>query len=168
MAERHIWLIRHAKAEAHGRADHGRELAYRGFRQCVEMGSLLATQSNPPSVFLTSDARRTYTTAHFLNAFVRGEVTPSGEMYTYDVEVLASAVGTAMDDLDLVGVDSVAVVGHNSAISDLIALLTRDSSTPSLSTLGMAELVFNGDWDDLWSVADVTLRLLVKPSGNTK
>ncbi len=89
-------------------------------------------------------------------------------MYTYDVEVLARAVGTAMDDVDRVGVDSVAVVGHNSAISDLIALLTRDSSTPSLSTLGMAELVFNGDWDDLWSVAHVALRQLVKPSGNTK
>ena len=89
-------------------------------------------------------------------------------MYTYDVEVLAREVGTAMDELDLGGVDSVGVVGHNSAISDLITLLTRDSSTPSLSTLGMAELVFNGEWDDLWSVAQVTLRQLVKPSGNTK
>ena len=168
MAEKHLWLIRHAKASAHGRPDHGRELAYRGYRQCVEMGQFLSTVSQPPTIFLTSDARRTYTTAHVLNAFVGDEVVPVGDMYTYDVDVLASAVETVMEKFGLDGVNGLAVVGHNSAISDLVAELTHKSSTPSLPTLGMAELVFNGEWNELWQRVPISLRRLETPSARTK
>ncbi|MCY3859791.1 MAG: histidine phosphatase family protein [Gammaproteobacteria bacterium] len=168
MADKHLWLIRHAKASAHGRPDHARELAYRGYRQCVEMGQFLSTVAEPPTVFLTSDARRTYTTAHVLNAFVGEEVVPVGDMYTYDVDVLASSVATIIEKLDLDAVNNLAVVGHNSAISDLIAALTLDSSTPSLPTLGMAELVFRGSWHDVWDSSPISLHRIETPKAKTK
>lgn len=166
--DKHLWLIRHAKASAHGRPDHDRELAYRGFRQCVEMGQFLTTVSDPPKLFLTSDARRTYTTAHVLNAFVGDEVLPNRDMYTYDVNVLAPVLTTIIEQLDLKSNTSLAVVGHNSAISDLVALLMDDSKAPSLPTLGIAELVFKGSWNDLWDASPISLRRLETPSAKTK
>lgn len=168
MAEKHLWLIRHAKAAPHGRPDHSRELAYRGYRQCVEIGQFLTTVSEPPTVFVTSDARRTFTTAHVLNGFVRGEVVPVGDMYTYDVDVLAPVVAFEISKLKRNSVTSLAIVGHNSAISDLVADLTGNSSLSSLPTLGIAELVFEGDWGDLFGDHSVSLRQLVKPSARTK
>ena len=168
MAEKRLWLIRHAKASAHGRPDHGRELADRGYRQCVEMGQLLTSVSDPPTVFLTSDARRAYTTAHFLNGFVRGEVVPVGDIYTYDVSVLASVLATVIGKLGLESVTSLAVVGHNSAISDLVAELTHDSSAQSLPTLGIAELTFKGSWADIWNNVPISLQRLETPSAKSK
>lgn len=168
VAEKHLWLIRHAKAVAHGRPDHSRELGYRGYRQCVEIGQFLTKVSEPPSVFITSDARRTYTTAHILNAFVGGEVVPVGDMYTYDVDVLAPVVAAVIPKLGLDRVISLAIVGHNTAISDLVADLTGHSNASSLPTLGIAELVFEGDWGDLFGDRPVSLKQLVKPSAKTK
>ncbi|MCY4130248.1 MAG: histidine phosphatase family protein [Gammaproteobacteria bacterium] len=168
MADKHLWLIRHAKASAYGRPDHGRELAYRGYRQCVEMGQLLSTVSGPPRVFLTSDARRTYTTAHVLNGFVGGEVVPVRDMYTYDVDVLVPVVATLIKEIDSDRLNSIAVVGHNSAISDLVSELTHDSSSASLPTLGMAELVFSGPWNDLWKRSPISLHRVETPSAKSK
>ncbi len=148
--------------------DHERELAYRGYRQCVEMGQFLATVQAPPAIFVTSDARRTYTTAHFLNAFVRGEVLPMEEMYTFDGDVLASALLDVTANLSLSGVHSLAVVGHNSAVSDLVIELSHRSDVPMLPTLGMAELVFNGKWDSLFDQTPISLEQIVKPSSKTK
>ena len=168
MSEHHLWLIRHAKAAGRDRADHERELAYRGYRQCVEMGQFLSSVSAPPEIFVTSDARRTYTTAHFLNAFVRGEVVPIEQMYTFDGDILASAVLNVSAILPLEGVNSLAVVGHNSAVSDLVVELSHRSDLPTLPTLGMAELVFNGQWDTLFDQTPLSLRQLVKPSAKSK
>lgn len=168
MTQKHLWLIRHAKATAHGRPDHSRELAYRGYRQCVEVGQFLTTVSDPPSVFVTSDARRTYTTAHVLNGFVGGEVVSVRDMYTFDVDELAPAVEAVIPKLNLDSTVSLAIVGHNSAISSLVADLTGNLSTPSLPTLGVAELIFEGDWHDLLGDRSLTLEQLIKPSAKTK
>ena len=168
VSERHLWLIRHAKAVERDRADHDRELAYRGYRQCVEMGQFLSSVSAPPEIFVTSDARRTYTTAHFLNAFVRGEVVSLEEMYTFDGDVLASALLNVTTNLSLNAVNSVAVVGHNSAVSDLVVELSHRTDAPTLPTLGMAELVFNGKWEDLLDRIPISLEQIVKPSSKSK
>ena len=168
MTEKHLWLIRHAKAAGRERADHDRELAYRGYRQCVEIGQFLTSVSAPPEIFVTSDARRTFTTAHFLNAFVRGKVVPITEMYTFDGDVLASAVLKVTENVSLADVISLAVVGHNSAVSDLAVELSHRSDLPTLPTLGMAELVFNGQWEDLLDQTPLTLRQIVKPSARSK
>lgn len=132
------------------------------------MGQLLSTVSKPPRVFLTSDARRSYTTAHVLNGFVGGEVVPVRDMYTYDVDVLAPVVGTVIAEMDLNRINSIAVVGHNSAISDLVSEITHDSGSPSLPTLGMVELVFSGLWSDIWNSTPISLHRVETPSAKSK
>ena len=132
------------------------------------MGQFLSTVSEPPRVFLTSDATRTYTTAHVLNGFVGGEVVPFRGMYTYDVDVLAPVVATVIEEIDPDRLNSIAVVGHNSAISDLVSELTHNSSSSSLPTLGMAELVFSGPWNDLWNNAPIALHRIETPSAKSK
>lgn len=132
------------------------------------MGQFLSTVSEPPRVFLTSDARRTYTTAHVLNGFVGGEVVPIRDMYTYDVDVLAPVIATIIEEIDLDQQKSIAVVGHNSAISDLVSELTHKSSSSSLPTLGMAELVFSGPWNDLWNSSPIALHRIETPRAKSK
>lgn len=107
-------------------------------------------------------------TAHFLNAFVRGEVVPIEEMYTFDGDVLASALLNVTANLSLKGIHSLAVVGHNSAVSDLVIKLSHRADVPMLPTLGMVELVFNGKWDSLFDRTPISLEQIVKPSSETK
>ena len=132
------------------------------------MGQFLTTVTAPPQVFLASDARRTLTTAHVLNGFVGGEVVPVEQMYTFGVDVLAAAVITTIADLALEGIRSLAVVGHNSAVSDLIVELSHRSHTPSLPTLGMAELTFTGEWNRLFDQSPMPVQQIVKPSSITR
>lgn len=115
------------------------------------MGQFLAANEFRPSVFLSSSARRTETTAMILNAHVRGTVYLDEDMYTFDTESLLRALLLQIHQHDFDDVQSLAVVGHNHAISDLVGYLTQYRQTISLPTLGMAELVFKGDWAEVIS-----------------
>ena len=150
MAEKHLWLIRHAKAAKNGENDHDRELSTRGYRQCVATGQALAAELEPPRVFLTSPARRALTTAQILSAFVNGSVETVNAMYTFDLHTLFSALSDEICDLTNHDVNSLAVVGHNGAISNLISELTHGMDAPLLPTLGIAHLSFEAEWDELF------------------
>ena len=162
MSERRLWLIRHAKAKRRGPTDHDRELSHRGFRQCVEMGQRMAELALPPQLFLSSSARRAYTSAHILCAFVQGRVISLDDLYTFDVDALELCVAQLTELEELTNVTSLALVGHNSAMSDLAEDLVQDRSSRTLSTLGMVELAFTGNWQDLFS-SDVSLRQQFAP-----
>lgn len=164
MTVKSIWLIRHAKAKSRGSPDHARELAHRGYRQCVEMGNALTAAESPPELFLTSDARRALTTAHVLNGFVGGRVREVSAMYTFSVETLWRVAREAMESSSLQSAPSLALVGHNGAISDLGVELTGDYNAGSLPTLGMVELTFDGAWTELFANARVKLQQRIEPN----
>ena len=163
MSVKRLWLIRHAKSRQDGSTDIARKLSYRGYEQCIEMGSWLAGVDMPPSLFIASSAERTMTTAHILNAFAGGVVVPDDRMYTFSAQPLLEAVMDQVSDRSLSRIDSIAVVGHNNGISELVALLTDKRNVKSLTTLGISELEFSGSWSDLAKRQSKLIRR-VKPS----
>ncbi|MYD43010.1 MAG: hypothetical protein F4W90_03855 [Gammaproteobacteria bacterium] len=127
------------------------------------MGRFLETLDFPPAIFLASDARRTQTTAHVLSAFVAGKVSTFRAMYTFGVNSLWQAVGDVILSGILDTEHSVAVVGHNSAVSDLGVELACHHDAGSLPTLGMVELTFAGNWDALLKGERVSLAQRLEP-----
>ena len=167
VAVKHLWLVRHAKAEALGTADWNRDLSHRGYRQCIEMGQFLTSVDDPPQVFLSSDASRALTTAHILNAFQGGKVFAASSLYVYDVAELAAAIVASVERFALCEVDSLAVVGHNNAVSDLLAQLAHNRTIEPLPTLGLAELTFDGEWDEIPFDVQMEIVQRVSPSARS-
>ena len=113
------------------------------------MGAWLAGVDHPPSHFLCSSSERTTTTAHILNAYLGGVVFRSDAMYTFSLSTLLEAFYEEILVNSVEEISSLAIVGHNYAISDLLAYLSGFRGSKSLSTLGLAELEFTGNWRDL-------------------
>lgn len=168
MTTRYVWVIRHAKAEAHRAEDHSRDLSKRGLRQCEEIGQDVATQTNAPKIFLASDAKRALTTAQRMNVYLKVDVIPIASMYTFDVDLLEGAIFEAMETNELSECDCIAVVGHNSAVSDFLARLTKDQSTKSLPTCGVACVSFEGQWQDLLAGIRTDLVYQNRPTSKRK
>ena len=168
MSKNHLWLIRHAKATAHSAEDHSRDLSKRGLHQCEEIGHDLASRSNPPKIFLASDAKRALTTAQRMNDYLKVDVIPVANMYTFDVDLLEDAIFEAIEANELSACDCIAVVGHNSAVSDLLARLTKDQSTKSLPTCGVACVSFEGQWQDLLAGIRADLIYQNRPTSKRK
>jgi len=155
-AVRRLVLLRHAKAEAGGRAgDQVRPLALTGRRQCIRIAAALAGNDLVPEFVLCSSAVRTLQTW----VLVRGglghteiDLQVSDGLYQGGaVEVL-----TALRGVDQ-AVHTVLVVGHEPTMSNLAAALAgADSGEAALATVrsGMstgafAVLELGGAWSDL-------------------
>ena len=128
MSPRSVWVLRHAKAEAHGPDDHGRALTGRGRRQASEVGDYLAGAALPgvqrPRTVLCSSATRARQTAELAVDALGDDV---------DVRVEPALYGADPDDvLDVLRtlddtVTSVLVVGHNPTLHELVVLLIDDA-----------------------------------------
>lgn len=165
MTTKTLWLIRHAKSRQDGTEDYDRYLSYRGFEQCIEMGRYIASTPNPPEYFLCSSAARTKLTADILNAHLGGVVESSSLLYTFNGSELLTGVRTLAHSKKIENISSLAIVAHNSAISQLLALTIRDPSTSSLPTLGIACIEFEGKWRD---IGDVTGHLVDRRKPHVK
>ena len=155
-AVRRLVLLRHAKAEAGGRAgDQVRPLALTGRRQCIRIAGALTGHDLVPELVLCSSSVRTLQTW----VLVRGglghaeiELQVSDGLYQGG----AAEVVTALHGIDD-AVRTVLVVGHEPTMSRLAAALASpDSGEAALATVrsGMstgafAVLEVAGAWHDL-------------------
>lgn len=125
---RSVWVLRHAKAEAHGPEDHSRALTARGRRQAAEVGRYLADAAvdgaETPHTVLCSSATRARQTAELAVVGLGADV---------DLVIEPSLYGAGPDDVvDLLrtvadAVPSVLVVGHNPTLHELAVLLVDDA-----------------------------------------
>ena len=123
-----MWVLRHAKAAAHGPDDHSRPLTGRGRRQATELGEYLARAPFAgfpvPELVLCSSARRAVETAELVTAQLAAPVQIAVErgLYTADVDDVVEIVRDNSGE-----VPSVLVVGHNPTLQALaVLLLERD------------------------------------------
>ncbi len=119
-----MWVLRHAKAAAHGQDDHSRPLTARGTRQATDVGRYVAAAPVPglavPDLVLSSSARRAVQSAELVVAQLASpvELVVEHRLYSADpddvVEVIGELGGDAL---------SVLVVGHNPTVHELALLL---------------------------------------------
>lgn len=135
-----LYLLRHAKSSwsEPDLADRERPLNPRGRRDAPRMGAALSRRF-PPMRFHVSPAVRAQLT---FDGLCRGwsglddswRVTDDA-LYTFDADDLLGWLQASAAD-----VDSLAVIGHNPALTDLVNFLAGDGALDNLPTCGWIEL----------------------------
>ena len=148
---RDLHLIRHAKSfwdEPH-LADHERPLNTRGLRAAPLMGRAMAARLQHLPAFFVSTARRARETYRGLSegwtTLKRSHVSEERALYTFSWDGLRDWLSQCDD-----GLDNVAVIGHNPAMTDFINHLCPSLELDNLPTAGWVWLRFE---DVSWSEA---------------
>ncbi len=142
-------LIRHAKSSWKDPqlTDRDRPLNKRGRRNAVEMANRHSCQDLDPDLVVSSPARRAIDTATIMqqaNALAKKPVAISQELYTFDFKRLLPWL-RHLDN----GLKTVAIFGHNPAITDLVNYLAA-TVVGKVPTCGIAVLELGVDhWADL-------------------
>ncbi len=141
-----LYLLRHAKSswDDSSLSDLDRPLNKRGQRDAPLMGKRLADQKIKIDAILTSPAQRTVETAlHFARALKipKQEIRMSEHLYPGSIGDLLLAIRSCSDKIE-----SLLVIGHNPAITELVNLLGNPESgteIESLPTCGIAAFEFS-------------------------
>ncbi|HUY63059.1 MAG TPA: histidine phosphatase family protein [Acidimicrobiales bacterium] len=171
-----IWVLRHAKAVAHNKDDHGRALTGRGRRQCAEVGKWLRSGDCPeplPGLVWSSSAIRARETAALALADVLGSSPGVAGHVEVEQWLYQAHPDNVVDRLRLLGAEvaSVMVVGHNPTMAELAMGLLgpADPVGRAIMEQGMATgavavvEVTPGPWSGL-SMGEGTLRALHVPT----
>ena len=143
-------LIRHAQAKNPNAqlSDFERPLSSFGKENAAQIGKRLAQQVNIQKLF-TSPAERALTTARIIGKALQlpeYKVLANTELYSFDMEDIYSFIECLDDQLD-----SVAIVGHNPAITLLANDLTF-TSINNVPTAGVINIQLNiSSWVDIQS-----------------
>jgi len=158
-AEHTLVLVRHAKSDWSANApDRERPLNKRGRRQAPESGRWLAEHLEPIELAVVSPAQRARSTWDL----VAGElsdpppITIDERAYTFDASGLLPIIRELAADLA-----TVALVGHNPAMEELVRHLT--ASWVSMPTSSVAVIGLPGPWAEAGSGA--TLLAHGRPPG---
>ena len=105
---------------------------------------LLTRKENNADWLWASSAARTLTTAQVLSSTCSCSMQLEEDLYLADPESILSVLQNTPEDFR-----NVILVGHNPGISMLAGLLNNPAQTIELDTLGIVELTFTGQWQDL-------------------
>ncbi|TGD75736.1 phosphoglycerate mutase [Mangrovimicrobium sediminis] len=158
-----LHLLRHAKSsqDESGLEDRERGLTARGEQDAPRMGAALADELEP-MVIVVSAARRAQLTLEGLCAGWPGlgdlEHRTEGALYTFDGDNLQDWLRTQAG-----AGDSLFLIGHNPAFTDLINQLVGEKAIDNLPTAGYARLQLDiDDWPKLWPGCG-TLERVIRP-----
>ncbi|MFV8818700.1 SixA phosphatase family protein [Haliea sp. E17] len=145
-----LHLLRHAKSawDEPGLGDRERGLSPRGYRDAPRMGAALSAQLAPMAIH-ASPARRAQLTLQGVcegwPALADVEHSTVEALYTFDAEDLVDWLLSGDDSAD-----SLFLVGHNPALTDLVNWLAADAQLDNLPTAAYARLELAVDsWRDL-------------------
>jgi phosphohistidine phosphatase len=139
-----LYLVRHAKAGGRDTPtpDFERPLNRRGERDVPMIGERLARRAVRPDRLVASGAVRAMSTARALADVLKYDVKTIDEdnrIYAADAGDLLALVRGLRNDWE-----SVMLVGHNPAITDLVNALT-DEIIENVPTCGVLEIIFDAD-----------------------
>ncbi len=162
-----VYLLRHAKSSWDDPYldDHDRPLAPRGLKAAPIMGQVLAAFESPPTLAISSTAKRAFHTATIVANFFHDQNLPL-EVKT-DSRIYGASLQTLLEILyELPAtLDTVLLVGHNPEMEGLISVLCtgRVEGDIRMPTAAVACLTFEIDaWDQIDSRSG-TLNALVIP-----
>lgn len=166
---RALWILRHAKAGPHVPDDHARPIIGRGQHQCAALAALLTAtydKSELPPLALSSTALRARQTAEQVLSATGAPTAIELEdaLYETDADGIIDRVRLVDDDLE-----SVMVVGHNPALSDLALLVLQEEDgkghrklRSGLPTCALAVVSFDvGRWSSVSAAGGRLERLFV-------
>ncbi len=147
---KHLYLLRHAKSswKHPGLADHDRPLNRRGARDAPRMGAALRAFVPPMAIVTSTALRARLTLAGISEGWpeLRGLPHCSDEaLYTFSVDDLYHWLRASED-----AGSARFLIGHNPALTDLLALLAPGDAIDNLPTAGFAAVLLEADhWRDL-------------------
>ncbi len=118
-----VYVVRHGKAEVDSDSGHDEDrcLKSRGERQARFLGTQFATATHPPEMILSSGLTRAEQTAQLMD-----EELGCGVVHEARLETGHAASAHLSAILDRAGeVGSIAVVGHNPTLCELIGVLAK-------------------------------------------
>lgn len=155
-------MIRHAKSEwKNGELrDFERGLSAKGRKQIETMGSYLALRNIRPDIILSSAALRAQLTADGLGEKVgyRGDYRYMDELYLAPLEMILNVLSLQEPDCQ-----SVFLVGHNPALSELANVLQPENFT-KFPTLGILAIDLPIDsWSEITECRDGSIDFFIFP-----
>ncbi|MGD8514979.1 MAG: histidine phosphatase family protein [Granulosicoccaceae bacterium] len=156
-----LLLARHAKSSWHdpSLADFDRLLNERGKRDAPRMGAWLASQGISPSHIISSPALRAHVTAQQLAmalAYPVDHIEYEEALYAADSQKMLAIIKHTDDRHD-----SVMLVGHNPALTDVVNRLAGADIT-NVPTCGVAVIKFNvKHWDEIVDAPGQLLSLYI-------
>lgn len=141
-----LLLIRHAKSswKFSELDDHERPLNKRGERDRIAMARYLADIDVDVDVIYSSTATRALDLAQTISEFTNIMLVPDLSFYTFDADQLLQIIQSLPDEAH-----SVAVVGHNPAITQTVNSLTG-AELSNVPTSGVATISCNIEvWSEL-------------------
>ncbi len=131
-------LIRHSEAEESSEdlSDFKRTLTNSGKKDAAKTAAVLLKQKILPQVIVSSPALRALATAHiFTEALSLGDVETDSEIYEANVNTLLRVISQLDNQFD-----TIALVGHNPGISNLLYFMTGKITTMTTSSWAGIEL----------------------------
>lgn len=144
-----LYLIRHAKSSwaDPSLGDFDRPLSGRGKRDAPMIGGRLARAGMAPQLFLASPAKRARKTAAAIAAeigYPKKEIVLVDALYTFQADGVLAVLCSVAE-----AVSSLALVGHNEAVSEAARWLSGED-LGSMPTCGVVSLALSSArWRDL-------------------
>ncbi|HNE20394.1 MAG TPA: histidine phosphatase family protein [Turneriella sp.] len=158
-----LFLLRHAKAEAHDlkKNDHERRLIDKGVRHAEKMAKLVDSFRFKPEAIVTSSAARAEETAAIFadTLGLKQQLTVNDVLYSASQQIYLQTIQQLPDDLD-----NVMIVGHNPVLEDLlVSLSSRSPFHCKMPTCGLAVVHFHVTlWSEIRPATGI-MRVLLYP-----
>lgn len=141
---RTLVVIRHAKSDwTHDLPDDQRPLNPRGQREAPLIGTWVAEHVGTVDLVICSTATRARETLR-RSGLAAGEIRHDERVYAAAPQDLLSVVDEVSEE-----VGTVALIGHNPGLSELVGVLTGEAV--ELKTSAVAVVRWQGGWPDVWA-----------------
>jgi phosphohistidine phosphatase len=142
--DRRLVVVRHAKSDwTQELPDDQRPLNPRGRREAPLIGPWVAEHVGAVDLVVCSTAVRARETLA-RSGLTAGEVRHDERVYAAGPQDLMSVIDEVSDDLG-----TIALVGHNPGLSELVRSLTTEPV--ELKTSAIAVVTWQGGWPDVWA-----------------